>query len=853
MKMTKYLAIFLTFCMILGIASQASTQDGQLAPDGEASQTYYAPFPLHIELDSDLSDWEGVPRVLMSGNDHSVIFAAAADEQFIYFMGDVTDSNIITGQHAENYWNEDSIEFYINGTGDLSLRTYTDGVAQITIPALNMDLALEDTIFSGVRGSSANAQAKVFQTETGYAVEVAVPLQNDVWEITPAHGEVIGFQVHLNGSSGGDRDTKLIWSVFDASDQSYLNPSVFGYLIFYEIGQTDIPELPEEEGSAAADLPQVSASALYRSSSFSTEVRVNDLMSRMTLDEKIGQMTLVEKNSMLPDDITEFGIGGLLSGGGGYPDTNTPEEWAAMVNGYQDYALDSRLVIPLIYGVDAVHGHNNVYGAVIFPHNVGLGATRNPELVEEICRITAIEMIATGIYWNYSPVLAVPQDIRWGRTYEGFGEDTQLVTDLAIACMRGLQGDDLSDPLTVLATPKHFVGDGGAVWGTSTTGDYQIDQGVTDVDEATLRAIHLPPYIAAVDNGAQSIMISFSSWDGMKMHAQRYLITDVLKGELGFEGFIVSDWAGIDQISDDYYEAVVTAINAGVDMNMVPYDYLRFMATVKQAVNNGDIPLSRIDDAVRRILIVKFNLGLFENPYANEDLLADVGSESHRAVARQAVAESQVLLQNNEDLLPLSPETQTIFVAGVAADDIGIQSGGWTIEWQGSAGDITPGTTILDGIEQSVSSGTRVEYDPAGLFEEALHEDGSPIIADVGIVVVGERPYAEGLGDNTELVLSEEDIAAIENARARSNNLIVIIVSGRPLIVTDYLDDWDALVAAWLPGTEGQGVADVLFGYQPFTGTLPLSWPVSVDQLPLSADNEYLFPYGFGLQVTAVQ
>lgn len=844
----KYLVLLITFVFVFSLVPIAMMQSGDpLAPDGETAQTYYAPFPVDITLDGDLADWEGVPRVRMAGLDTNIVFAAAANADNMFFMADVTDSNIISGEHGVDYWNEDSVEFYLNGTGDLTLRSYIDGVSQVTVPALNKDLPSEEAILSGVQNSQAQATVEVVETETGYRIEMAVPLETDVWSITPAHGETIGFQVHLNGASTGNRDTKLIWSMFDTSDQSYLNPGVFGYLIFYEIGQTDRPEPPTAE-EGGAEIVQVDASALYRNGNLPPAARVIDLMARMTLDEKIAQMTLVEKNSILADDITELGIGGLLSGGGGYPtdnqtqtDMNTPAGWAQMVSSFQDYALQSRLAIPLIYGVDAVHGHNNMRGAVIFPHNIGLGATRDADLVAEVCRITALEMVATGIYWNYSPVVAVPQDIRWGRTYEAFGQDTDLVSELATACLTGMQGEDLSLDTTVLGTPKHYVGDGGAEWGTSTTGEYQIDQGVMNVDEATLREIHLPPYIDAVENGAQSIMISYSSWNELKMHAEQYLITEVLKGELGFDGFIVTDWAGVDQISDEYYDSVVASINAGIDMVMVPYNYLSFIDTVKRAVNNGDIEIARIDDAVRRILTVKFEMGLFEHPYPNEALLTDVGSSQHRAVARQAVAESQVLLKNDGDLLPLG-DVGTVFIAGEAANDIGLQSGGWTIEWQGAVGDITEGTTILEGIQNAIPD-QEVVYSVDGTFEGT---------APVGIVVVSEQPYAEGVGDDPDLILSDTDLATIDAIRGQVDQLVVVIISGRPLMIANHMDNWDAVVAAWLPGSEGAGVADVLLGYAPFTGTLPVVWPKSVDQLPLPIDDP-LFEFGYGLATEATR
>lgn len=599
--------------------------------------------------------------------------------------------------------------------------------------------------------------------------------------------------------------------------------------------------------------PTPEPTPVYLDPSASIDARVEDLLARMSLAEKIGQMTLVEKNSIPPEDVATYFIGGVLSGGGGYPSPNTPENWAAMVGAFQDYALQTPLGIPIIYGVDAVHGHAAVYGATVFPHQIGLGATRDPDLVERIGRVTAEEMVATGIYWNYAPVVAVPQDIRWGRTYEAYSEDTELVSTLARAYIRGLQGDDLSAPDTVLATPKHFVGDGGTAWGTSRASfdrqRFMLDQGDMQVDEETLRAIHLPPYQAAIDAGARSIMVSFSSWNGVKMHANRYLLTEVLKGEMGFEGFLVSDWGAIDQISSDPYQNVVTSINAGLDMIMVPYDYKRFIAILTRAVEQGDVPMERIDDAVRRILRVKFALGLFEHPYANEEMMAQFGSAEHRELAREAVRKSLVLLKNEGDVLPLSKDLPLILVAGEAADDIGIQCGGWTIEWQGKAGDITEGTTIREGIEAAVDAGSTVRFNRWGRFEDV--EDGA---ADVGIVVVGEEPYAEGVGDRADLSLSEKDLQTIERVRAKVKTLVVILVSGRPMILGDALDQADALVAAWLPGSEGAGVADVLFGDYPFSGTLPYIWPRSMDQLPFDFANlptegpdAPLFPRGYGL------
>lgn len=600
---------------------------------------------------------------------------------------------------------------------------------------------------------------------------------------------------------------------------------------------------------------------LYTDASQPIAVRVEDLLSRMTLEEKIGQMTQVEKNSIAPEDVTKYFIGSLLSGGGGSPPNNTAKDWAAMVDSFQQSALKTRLGLPIIYGVDAVHGHGNLYGATLFPHNIGLGATRDADLVERIGRATAEEMAATGIFWNFAPSVAAPQDIRWGRTYEGYSENTAVVAALGAAYIRGLQNKegvtDLGDPLTVLATAKHFIGDGGTAWGSSTTVGYKIDRGDMQVDETTVRALFLPPYQAALDAGVQSIMVSQSSWQGTKMHAQKHWLTDVLKGELGFKGFIVSDWQAIDQISPDYYQDVVTSINAGLDMIMVPYDYKTFITTLTQAVNKGDVPTTRIDDAVRRILTVKFELGLFERPLSDPAALALVGSAAHRQLAREAVRKSLVLLKNDRQTLPLAKATPLIFVAGQAATDIGLQSGGWTIEWQGKSGNLTPGATILDGLQQAVSSSTRVEFDRSGKFDRFPDAQGNPEIADVGIVVVAEQPYAEGQGDREDLTLPESDAELIDQVKAQSKKLVVILLSGRPLIVTEPLPKWDAFIAAWLPGTEGQGVADVLFGDYPFTGKLPYTWPRGNNQLPFDFKNlptegcqAPLFPFGYGLSTS---
>jgi beta-glucosidase len=624
--------------------------------------------------------------------------------------------------------------------------------------------------------------------------------------------------------------------------------------------QTPAADTPTESPVLATETlgPEI-----YTDTSQSVEARIEDLLVRMTLDEKIGQMTQVEKNSIKPGDITRYFIGSILSGGGGSPEENTPKGWYAMVEGFQNEALATRLQIPILYGVDAVHGHGNLLHATIFPHNIGLGAANNPELMEKIGRATAEEMLATGIPWNFAPVLAVVQDVRWGRTYEGYGEETERVTSLGTSYLKGLQTlteEDNPVPgqsIFVLATPKHFIGDGSTIWGSSRTDNYELDQGNMQVPEEVLRNLYLPPYQNAVEAGALNVMASFSSWKGTKMHAQQYLLTQVLKEELGFEGFTVSDWQGMDQIfPDDYYASIVTSVNAGVDMNMVPYDYVKFIETMKQAVDNGDIPESRVDEAVRRILHVKFALGLFERPMPDPKYQSSLRSREHLELARQAVRESLVLLRNENDVLPLRKDTPVIFIAGEGGNNIGLQSGGWTLEWQGKPGDDNEGTTILSGVRATAGADTQVEFQRDGDFSEFKDAEGNPLIADVGIVVLAEQPYAEGVGDKADIALTEEETGMMVRVREQSKTVVVILISGRPRVITEQLPLADAWVAAWLPGTEGSGIADVLFGDFPFTGKLSYSWPRSNEQLPININNSAektgceapLFPFGYGLE-----
>jgi len=547
----------------------------------------------------------------------------------------------------------------------------------------------------------------------------------------------------------------------------------------------------------------------------------------MTLDEKVGQMTQADRGSLRTEaDIGTYFLGSVLSGGGSSPPDKTAAGWAEMYDRFQGIALQTRLRIPLVYGIDAVHGHNNVVGAVVFPHNIGLGCTRDAALVERVARATAEEVAATGIDWTFSPCIAVARDERWGRTYESFGETPELVSEMAAASVRGYQP-------TILACAKHYLADGGTAGGR--------DQGDAQMDEATLRAIHLPGYRAAVAAGVGSVMASFSSWNGQKMHGHRYLLTDVLKGELAFQGFVVSDWAGIDQLPGDYASDVEASINAGIDMVMVPERYPEFVSTLKSLVQSGRVPQVRIDDAVRRILRQKIALGLWEKPYTDRSLLPQVGSDAHRQVAREAVRESLVLLKNEGRVLPLSKMTRRIHVAGKNADDLGNQCGGWTITWQGSSGAITSGTTVLQGIRAAVLGGVSVTYSRDGSGAEG---------ADVGVVVIGETPYAEGQGDRADLSLSAEDVTAVRAVHGARVPTVVVLVSGRPLILGATESEADAIVAAWLPGTEGAGVADVLFGDFPPTGRLSHSWPRTMAQVPVNwGDAAYdpLYPYGFGL------
>lgn len=615
------------------------------------------------------------------------------------------------------------------------------------------------------------------------------------------------------------------------------------------------------DGAEVVTSPRIVLNAVgapYLDASLPTADRVEDLLGRMTLEEKIGQMTQAERLGLQStEDIATLALGSVLSGGGSVPQGNTPSGWADMIDGYQRQALSTRLQVPLIYGVDAVHGHNNVVGATIFPHNTGLGAARDPGLVQQIGEVTALEVRGTGVPWTFAPCLCVTRDERWGRSYESFSEDPALVTALAKVAVVGLQGDDPADMSgneNVLATAKHWVGDGGTAYDESLAGSgYPIDQGITYVDSLEqLRELFVAPYVPAIDAGVGSIMPSYSAVDvadtgAVRMHEYGELNNDLLKGELGFDGFVISDWEGIDKLpGGTYTEKVARSVNAGVDMAMAPYNYGSFITAMTDNVASGAVTVERVDDAVRRILTQKFALGLFEQPLADRTFTDQIGSVEHRAVARQAAAETQVLMKN-DGVLPLADDAH-VYVAGSNADDLGNQMGGWTISWQGGSGDTTTGTTILEGMRE-VAPAAEITYSE----DASAPMDG----ADVGVVVVGETPYAEGVGDvgnnGHSLDLSAADQAAID-AVCGAMPCAVLVVAGRTQLVTEQIGNIDALVASWLPGSEGAGVADVLFGDVPFTGRLPLSWPATAEQVPINvgdADYSPLYAYGWGLRTDA--
>ncbi|KAL9422502.1 hypothetical protein AB3S75_034720 [Citrus x aurantiifolia] len=600
--------------------------------------------------------------------------------------------------------------------------------------------------------------------------------------------------------------------------------------------------------------------AKYKDPKQPVAVRVKDLLGRMSLEEKIGQMVQIDRTIATVQFMKDYSIGSVLSGGGSTPlPQASAADWVNMINDFQRGSLASRLGIPMIYGIDAVHGHNNVYNATIFPHNVGLGATRDPELVKRIGAATALEVRATGIPYVFAPCIAVCRDPRWGRCYESYSEDHKIVQEMTDIIL-GLQGDPPSNlrkgvPYVggkdkVAACAKHFVGDGGTTNG--------INENNTVIDMHGLLSIHMPAYSDSIIKGVSTIMVSYSSWNGEKMHANRELVTGFLKGTLKFKGFVISDWQGIDRITSpphlNYTYSVQAGIQAGIDMVMIPFNLTEFIDDLSDLVKNNVITMDRIDDAVGRILLVKFSMGLFENPLADLSLVNELGSQAHRDLAREAVRKSLVLLKNGKNeshpLIPLPKKAPKILVAGSHADNLGYQCGGWTINWQGFSGNnYTRGTTILGAIRSAVDSSTEVVYrdNPDSDFVKSNN-------FDYAIVAVGEAPYAETAGDSMTLTMLDPDPSVITNV-CEAVKCVVIIISGRPIVIEPYISSVDALVAAWLPGTEGQGVTDVLFGDYGFSGKLPRSWFKTVDQLPMNVGDPHydpLFPFDFGLKTESV-
>ncbi|KAK6131645.1 hypothetical protein DH2020_034659 [Rehmannia glutinosa] len=590
---------------------------------------------------------------------------------------------------------------------------------------------------------------------------------------------------------------------------------------------------------------------LYKDPKKPINRRIKDLLKRMTLEEKIGQMVQIERTVASPEVMKKYYIGSVLSGGGSSPGHHaSPETWVDMVNRIQKGSLSTRLGIPMIYGIDAVHGHNTVFKATIFPHNIGLGATRQ---VLKIGAATALELRATGIPYTFAPCVAVCRDPRWGRCYESYSEDPKVVESMT-EIIPGLQGDIpansrkgvpyVGGKKKVAACAKHYVGDGGTTKG--------INSNDTVTSYHGLLSIHMPAYDYSIIKGVATIMVSYSSFNGKKMHANRDFITGFLKHTLRFRGFVISDYEGIDQITSpqhaNYTYSILAGVGAGIDMVMIPFNYTEFINGLTFLVNHNFIPMSRIDDAVKRILRVKFVMGLFENPLADYSLTKYLGSKEHKELAREAVRKSLVLLKNGESgdepLIPLPKKAERVLVAGTHGNDIGYQCGGWTVEWQGGSGNITTGTSIFTAVKNTVDSETEVIFVKNPDAEYVKSNNFS-----YAIVAVGETPYTEGFGDSLNLTLRYPSYTTITNVCA-SVKCVVILVAGRPVVIQPYLAQIDALVAAWLPGSEGQGIADVLYGDYGFTGKLPRTWFKTVDQLPMNVGDKHydpLFPFGFGL------
>ena len=573
---------------------------------------------------------------------------------------------------------------------------------------------------------------------------------------------------------------------------------------------------------------------------------VEEVLSEMTLEEKVGQTIMADLDFIKPSDLKRYPIGGILNGGNTSPNGNqraSTNEWKRLAQDFYDESTNSGADIPILWGTDAVHGHSNVFGATIFPHNIGLGASANEKLLEDIGAAVAEEVLATGLYWTFAPTVTVPQDYRWGRTYEGYSESPELVSKLGEAFIYGLQGrgDQFLAPNKIIGTAKHFLGDGGTYLG--------VDQGDTKVSENILKDIHGTPYYSALDACIQTVMASFNSWNGSKVHGNEYLLTEVLKNQMGFDGFVVGDWNGHGQIPGCSNGSCPESLIAGVDMYMVPENWKDLYRNTLRQAENGGIPIERLDDAVRRILIVKERLGLFEGKKPSNSPFSEVGLQHNRDISRQAVRESLVLLKNNENVLPIK-QGKKVLVIGPDADSLRTQTGGWTLDWQGTNNqnkDFPNSITFLDALKEEVGAEnvTHVQF-----LNSVNAED-----YDVAIVAYGEQPYAEGVGDRSNLNFSSKrHIAFLELLAENKIPTVSLFFTGRPLWVTKEINLSDAFVVAWLPGTESRGMTDVLVNGDKtnydFTGKLPFSWPKNTYQANLNyydATSDPLFAYGYGL------
>ena len=573
---------------------------------------------------------------------------------------------------------------------------------------------------------------------------------------------------------------------------------------------------------------------------------VDELLSEMTLEEKVGQTIMADLDFIKPSDLDRYPIGGILNGGNTSPNGNqraSTNEWKQLAQDFYDESISSGADIPILWGTDAVHGHSNVFGATIFPHNIGLGASANEKLLKDIGSAVAEEVLATGLYWTFAPTVTVPQDYRWGRTYEGYSESPELVSKLGEAFIYGLQGsgEQFLGSNKIIGTAKHFLGDGGTYLG--------VDQGDTKVSENILKEIHGTPYYSALDACIQTVMASFNSWNGSKVHGNEYLLTEVLKNQMGFDGFVVGDWNGHGQIPGCSNGSCPESLIAGVDMYMVPENWKDLYRNTLRQAENGDIPIERLNDAVRRILIVKERLGLFNGKKPSNSPFSEVGLQHNRDISRQAVRESLVLLKNNKNVLPIK-QGKRVLVIGPDADSLRTQTGGWTLDWQGTNNqnkDFPNSITFLDALKEEIGAEnvTHVQF-----LNNVNAED-----YDLAIVAYGEQPYAEGVGDRSNLNFSSKrHIAFLELLAENKIPTVSLFFTGRPLWVTKEINLSDAFVVAWLPGTESRGMTDVMVNSDKtnydFTGKLPFSWPKNTFQANLNyydATSDPLFTYGYGL------